>query len=305
MLQFKTQEGYLINIPNSFHVYDVVQYLGYGSTCVVLLVEDHESHQVFAAKVMAKKDIENRNLTKSIFNEVNVLQSISHPHIIKIHDFLELTNQVNEEYYAMITEYCENGDLLQYALKHGFKSEIEKKKIMKGFLEAISYLHNHGISHGDIKSENILLDGNLSPKLCDFGFCKSTNFAGEESKNGTLYYAAPELFIKGQFDPFKADIYAIGITLYSLSELHFPFIDGDQNFIIRQIIDGCLSFKSGINNLLFKLVKKCTNLSFQLRPSIEDIIHDEYFTIENNYTRKINNFSAKDFLMQDLSILDF
>lgn len=65
-------------------------------------------------------------------------------------DFLELTNQIGEEYFVLITEYCENGNLLKYATNNGFKRESEKKKIIQVFLKAISYLHNHGISHGDI-----------------------------------------------------------------------------------------------------------------------------------------------------------
>ena len=50
-------------------------------------------------------------------------------------------------------EYCENGDLLTYALNHSFKDEKQKKRIIFEFLDATKYLHKKGISHGDIKSE--------------------------------------------------------------------------------------------------------------------------------------------------------
>lgn len=296
MMQFQTQDSYLINIPVSFKNYNIVQYIGCGSTCAVLLVEDQKTHEFYSAKVMSRKDIENRNMVHSIINEVNILQEIDHPHIIKIQEFFELKNEYDEEYYIIIMEYCPNGDLLSYATGPGFKSETEKKKIIQGFLEAIEYLHDNGISHGDIKSENILLDKHFSPKLCDFGFCRKSLIGGDDCKNGTLYYAAPELFSKGQFDTLKTDIYAIGITLYSLSELQFPFKDGDQNFIIKQIVNGCLSIRQDMDENLMKLVQKCTDMNPQMRPTIDDIIHDEYFASEKNYTCRISNFSAKDLL---------
>lgn len=296
MFQGQTQDGYPINVPFSFHSYNIIKYLGCGSTCVVLLVQDQNSNQLFSAKIMARKDIENRNMVNSICNEVKVLQMINHPHIIKLIEFFEIKNQFEEEYYVMITEYCPNGDLLTYATTNGFKSESEKKKIIQGFLQAIAYLHANGISHGDIKSENILLDQNWSPKLCDFGFCRISNVGDDHNKNGTLYYAAPELFQKGLFDTFKSDIYAIGITLYSLSELQFPFRDGDQNFIVKQIVSGCLSIRSNMDQILKKLVTKCTSMDPKKRPSIEDILHDDYFTCEKQYPCKINNFSTKDWM---------
>ena len=182
---------------------------------------------------MSKKDIEKRDLVESTMLEIKVLKELDHPHIIKVYDSFEI-EAAGEEYYVIITEYCENGDLLSYATNTGFKDERQRKKIIYEFLEGIKYLHTKGISHGDIKSENVLLDSNFSPKLCDFGFCRTKKVAGDESKKGTFYYAAPELFVRGEFDTIKTDIWAIGITLYSLFELQFPFKDGKQSCIVNQ-----------------------------------------------------------------------
>lgn len=315
MIQAATQDGYPINIPSVFHGYNVIQYLGCGCTCAVFLVEDENTRELFSAKVMARLDIEKRNIENLMLNEVGVLQAISHPNIIKIVEFFCMKNEYEEEYYIMIMEYCSNGDLLTYATKHGFENESEKKKIINGFLCAIKYLHQNGISHGDIKSENILLDENYTPKLCDFGFCRTYRIAGEESKNGTLYYAAPELFQKGQFDTFKTDIYAIGITLYSLTELQFPFRNGDQNFIIQQILAGKLSLRQGMDHKLKKLVKKCTSMNPKYRPSIEEIMNDEYLNerydnyyqnmelmqnYDANYYKKQNDYGISNYTLYDM-----
>lgn len=78
MFQFKTQCDFPINIPASFHSYNVVQFLGFGSTCAVVLIEEQKTHELYSAKIMAKKDIENKMLTNSTFNEVKILRSINY-----------------------------------------------------------------------------------------------------------------------------------------------------------------------------------------------------------------------------------
>lgn len=289
MMHSKTQDGYPISIPTTFHGYNVLQYLGCGSTCIVTLVEDQNTGEKYSAKIISKKDIENRNMLKSIMNEINVLKSLSHPNIIKLEETFEIKNNNEEEFIVIITEYCEYGDLLSFATNEGFKNEKMMKKIILNFLEGIKYLHNKGISHGDIKAENILLGKEMTPKLCDFGYCRTSIIAGDESKNGTLYYAAPELFHKGQFDTLKTDIYAIGITLYSLAELQFPFKDGNQQYIVKQIISGKLSIRKGLNYQLRKLVERCTEMNPTHRPNICDLIKDVYFTGEKVDVKE-NNF---------------
>lgn len=292
MIRSETQDGYPLDIPSSFHGYKVLQVLGCGSTCVVALVERETDHEQFSAKIISKKDIMQRNMLKSIINEINILKEISHPNIIKVQESFEIKNEFEDEFIVIIMEFCEKGDLLTYATTTGFKDESFKKKIIRGFLEAVKYLHHKGISHGDIKAENILLSSNFQPKLCDFGYCRTSLIAGDESKNGTLYYAAPELFHKGQFDTLKTDIYAIGVTLYSLSELQFPFKDGNQNYIVQQIISGRLSIRRGIDKKLRHIVERCTDMNPLHRPNISDLLKDEYLQ-DDVVEEKDNNMNLK------------
>ena len=296
MFQAQTQDGFPISVPYSFNGYNICKFLGCGSTSIVVLVENQNTGQKFSAKILSKQDIEKRHLNESVEKEINVLRSLDHPSIIKIYDVFEICDQDLNGYIVMIMEYCENGDLLTFALNHKFESENQKKKIIIEFLDAVKYLHNKGISHGDIKAENILLDENLIAKLCDFGYTRTSVVAGNESKNGTLYYAAPELFRQGKFDTLKTDIWAIGVTLYSLSELQFPFKDGDQKYIINQIVTGKLSIRPEIDFKLRRVVERCTQMDPKSRPTIFDLIKDEYFYIEdeskdNNFEMKMNSLS--------------
>lgn len=280
MISFDTQNGYQIKIPTSFHGYNFIKLLGRGGTCIVILVEDQKTQEKFSAKIISKEDVSKRNAYDSVIREINVHKSISHPNIIQFHESFEIQNDDEEEFIVIVMEYCEKGDLLTYVTEYGFKSEVFKKKIIHDFLKAVQYLHSQEISHGDIKADNILLDSHLNPKLCDFGYCRTHTRASDEYKRGTLYYSAPELLKKGYFNTLKADIYAIGITLYTLSELAFPFHKGSDDYVIDQITNGNLSFKYNMDLKLRKLIKKCTDINPLNRPTIDEIINDEYFTNE-------------------------
>ena len=93
--------------------------------------------------------------------------------------------------------------------------------IIKQIAQAIFYLHKMRIAHRDIKAENILINQNNEIKIIDLGL----SIMGEQSQikiAGTPYYMPPQLLIKKQYDPFKADIWAFGILLYWLALGYFP-----------------------------------------------------------------------------------
>ena len=95
---------------------------------------------------------------------------------------------------------------------------------MMGILRGLEALHDQGVLHRDIKLDNILLDDNLCPKICDFGvswFMKEGKVIKE--KCGTPAYLAPEI-IKGEgYEGFKIDIWSLGVLFYFLISQRMPF----------------------------------------------------------------------------------
>ena len=223
---------------------------------------------------------------QKIQNEINIMKTIDHPNIIKFEETVELKMGNHETYIIIIMEYCEYGDLCSFLNHNSFESENQKLKIMKGLLESIKYLHDRGIAHGDIKLENILLDSNFNPKLADFGFSKNKLIMGDNSKTGTIYYAAPELFKRGNYNTLKADIWSIGITLFCISQKCFPFKNGDVKCIINQIVSGNLSFEQISSKNLRKIIEMCTEVDPQKRPTIDELLNDEYFSYTNQLEEK-------------------
>ena len=107
-------------------------------------------------KIIKKPTLETNKDIELVKSEIDIMSIIKHKNIIKLIDTFE-----NEEYIFIVMEYMKGGNLTSYLKKKHFCiSERKTKEIIKQIAEGISYLHNYGIIHRDIKSDNILLSDN-------------------------------------------------------------------------------------------------------------------------------------------------
>jgi len=123
-------------------------------------------------------------------------------------------------------EYLKNGELQNYVflLKKKFSEDIAKK-IFYEILLGLETCHENGISHGDIKLQNILFNSNFRIKLIDLGFAKKIKEGLISEITGSKYYNAPEMFscaTKG-YDGVLADIFSLGVVLFVLVMGFYPF----------------------------------------------------------------------------------
>jgi serine/threonine protein kinase len=108
--------------------------------------------------------------------------------------------------------------------------------------QAVSYLHNCGVSHRDIKTDNVMVGEDGAVKLIDFGY--ATTVVKGETHCGTPNYMAPELFCKKNvYNPFKVDMWALGVLLYYLFEGCYPFRGYNEKELSRNISTGIFSFR--------------------------------------------------------------
>ncbi|MDQ6654120.1 MAG: serine/threonine protein kinase, partial [Acidobacteriota bacterium] len=158
---------------------------------------------------------------RRFMRELDVAAALKHPNIVEFID-----RGVHNGVVYLVTEFVEGADAAKLADAHGgWLPQQDTLAIILQALEALSYAHAQGYIHRDIKDQNILVKGtaaNLCAKLTDFGLAKSftqsgmsgVTVAGEMA--GTLSYMPPEQLKNFRDVKPQSDIYALGMTAYSL-----------------------------------------------------------------------------------------
>ena len=146
-------------------------------------------------------------------------------------------------------EECSGGEffdrLSKKAKQKKMYTEKDAAKIFKQILEAVNYLHAHGVCHRDLKPENILFSTMADDsflKLIDFGLSKvfDGNKTTMKGAVGTTFYMAPEV-ITGQYNE-KCDIWALGVILYIILCGKPPFYSKNEDELKEKIINIEYSF---------------------------------------------------------------
>lgn len=129
-------------------------------------------------------------------------------------------------------ELLRGGSLQALLKKDGKLSDTEAATIMKCVLSAVSYIHDKGIIHRDMKTANILIkeSHDLSTvKIIDFGFGeRNLSNASYDSHVGTLVYMAPEVAFEHQYTK-SVDVWAIGIIMHYVISGKHPFYDKEND----------------------------------------------------------------------------
>lgn len=112
-------------------------------------------------------------------------------------------------------------------------------------MEVLEYFHSQNIAHRDIKPENFFLNQYNHIKLEDFGL--SSKFQDQQLPNmkcGSLTFFSPEILSNSEFDPFKADILALGISFYFMVTGHFPYENRNNQNLRDMIVNSQIRFNS-------------------------------------------------------------
>lgn len=243
--------------PCEFGSYKVIRPIGEGSFSHVMLVENEAGEQ-YAAKIVNENEILKRGFNQHFEREIEILKKLSHPNIVSCKEVIRIPS-----FIIVIMEYCQGGDLLSILIMQKHITESECLRIARQILEGLDYIHNLGIAHRDIKLENIVFDNYMTPKIIDFGF---STFVDKENQLhrtqcGSFAFVPPELFTSFAYDPKKADIWSLGITIFVMIAGHFPWsTESDGKAILRQIYNwDCVVpdyFPKSIKILLSRMLVK-------------------------------------------------
>jgi serine/threonine-protein kinase len=207
--------------PQPIPGYDMVKVLGRGGMGCVMLGRHQNNGSAVAIKTLLPEFAVSDKAMRRFMREIDVAASLKHPSIVEFID-----RGVHNGVVYLVTEFIDGADAAKLADARGGRlPPKETLEIISQALDALSYAHAQGYIHRDVKDQNILVRGtlpNLTAKLTDFGLAKSftqsgmsgVTMAGEMA--GTLAYMAPEQLKNFRDVKPQADIYAVGMTAYSL-----------------------------------------------------------------------------------------
>jgi tRNA A-37 threonylcarbamoyl transferase component Bud32 len=268
----KKTEDEVINdsLPN----YIIKKVLGKGAYATVRLAQHIDSKKKVAIKTYEKYQILDPQKKTNMLREIEILKKLDHPNIIKLYETLE-----TPKYYHLILEYVPGISLYSYLKSKPNRTldESEAKRLFKQVLSALDYCHSNNVAHRDIKLDNIILDLRNNVKIIDFGF--STMHSQDVKSRifcGTPSYMAPEIVGRKDYYGTQADIWALGILLYAMICGKMPFKAYNDKELYRRIEKGAFSVPSTFQDSLKALINKILETNPKKRPSIKELLEDEW-----------------------------
>jgi serine/threonine protein kinase len=179
---------------NGGDLYNFTGTLGKGAFASVYKVQTKHEGTVYAAKELDKRRfLKNGILDVRFDNELKIMQNLKHPNIVGYVDY-----QNYDHWVYIIMELVPHGELANELRSRSFLPEPEVQQITRQILHALYYLHERGVTHRDIKPDNILISSRnpLIVKLSDFGLSKCVTDQETFLRTfcGTLLYCAPEVY---------------------------------------------------------------------------------------------------------------
>lgn len=243
-----------------FGRYYLAERLGEGGMAVVYKAYDTRLERDVAIKIIRREAFSEEALDevlKRFEREAKSLAKLSHPNIVKVHDYGE-----HEGSPYLVMEYLPGG-----TLKKLLGEPIpwqEAVRLILPVARGVSYAHQRGVLHRDIKPANVLITESGEPMLSDFGIAKmlegeqTTTLTGSGMAIGTPEYMAPEQWT-GTTSPFS-DQYSLGIMLYELVTGRKPYMaDTPAAILIKQATEPLPSprkFKSDLPESLEHVLLK-------------------------------------------------
>lgn len=223
----------MMNSLPKIPLYHIDHLIAEGGTAKVYWGIDLRSGFPVAIKELKIKHFKNEIIRKKFRQvETQLYLYMQHPNIPKLVDFVDMHEQ--EQLY-IIMEFIEGISLERYIYSEiGLIPDVKALPMFLDILDTVAYLHNNGILHLDIKSNNIMIlpDGNI--KLIDLGIASRISDASDSTGFGTPAYMPPEQSEKGQCGKYT-DIFSLGIMLFEMLSGTLPF-NGQNSKEIRQKI---------------------------------------------------------------------
>jgi serine/threonine-protein kinase len=230
--------------------YKILGKLGSGAMAVVYKAKQVSLDRTVAVKVLPKKFVQKSDYVERFYKEGRLAAKMNHNNIVQAID----VGEVGGLYY-FVMEYVEGKTLYDDLSQGKIFSENEAIDLILQLASALGHAHSLGLIHRDVKPKNIMINNDNVVKLADMGLARETSdmkaAKHEQGKAfGTPYYIAPEQ-IRGLVDiDGRADIYALGATLFHMVTGRVPYEASSPSEVMRKHLKEPLTPPDHINTAL-------------------------------------------------------
>ncbi|CAI4051354.1 hypothetical protein N7582_005179 [Saccharomyces uvarum] len=267
--------------------------LGAGSFGVVRQARKLSTNEDVAIKILLKKALQGNNIQlQMLYEELSILQKLSHPNIVSFKDWFE-----SKDKFYIVTQLATGGELFDRILSRGKFTEIDAVEIIVQILGAVEYIHSKNVVHRDLKPENVLYvdkSDNSPLVIADFGIAKQLK--GKEDliykAAGSLGYVAPEVLTQdGHGKP--CDIWSVGVITYTLLCGYSPFIaESVEGFMeectaSRYPVTFHMPYWDNISVDAKRFILKALILNPADRPTATELLDDPWITSKRVETSNI------------------
>src|SRR5580698_7702804 len=231
LLTYFQAEQFLLGKWRGFTIgkYKLLERIGVGGMGQVFLCEHMFMRKRVAIKVLPPAKAEQPAALGRFYREARAAGGLSHPNIVRTHDIDQDGNL-----HFIVMDYVDGANLLDVGKKFGQMDIGRAVSYIRQVAVALDFAFRNKIIHRDIKPGNVLIDRKGLARILDLGLARFINDHADQLTVkyddkivlGTADYVAPEQVANSHSVDIRADIYAMGATLYFLLAGHPPFPTG-------------------------------------------------------------------------------
>ncbi|MDV6034248.1 MAG: protein kinase [Phycisphaera sp. RhM] len=268
-----------------FGDYELLEEIARGGMGVVLKARQINLNRVVALKMILAGDLAGDEEVKRFKSEAESAAQLDHPGIVPI---FEIGEHQGQHYFSM---GFVDGVSLAVRLRNGPLPPREAAELMAKICEAVSYAHDKGVIHRDLKPGNVLIDTNGAPRVTDFGLAKQVGGDSELTRTGQILgtpaFMPPEQ-ASGKLDEVGplSDVYSLGAMLNMMLTGRAPFQAASPMETLLQVLDeepvAPRQLNSAIPIDLETICLKCLEKQPQFRYASAAELHEDMLRFLND-----------------------
>ncbi|CAK57988.1 unnamed protein product (macronuclear) [Paramecium tetraurelia] len=261
----------------AYRRYQKGKVLGKGGFAKCYEVTSIESKKVLAAKIIAKSTLKKGRTKAKLITEIKLHKSLHHQNIVQFEDVFE----DNDNVYILL-ELCQNQTLNELLKRRRRITQIEVQCYLKQLIGALKYIHSHRVLHRDLKLGNLFINDKMELKLGDFGLATKLDYDGQRRHTicGTPNYIAPEILDERLGHSYQADIWSVGVIIYTLLIGKPPFETSDVKTTYNKISQCQFNFPDHIqiSENARNLISRILILDPSKRLTLDEILAHPFMT---------------------------